>query len=128
MDAARHWARGDPGEDASDGDDEWREELKGLGVAPGEIERALDGRGDADAGAEADAFEIWPENAGTLEIFLSLRTQWSVVAGMGGIHIQGFRYADVVADLRERRIKHRARVYEDLKLMEAAALEVLNRK
>lgn len=127
MDAARHWARGDPGEDASDGDDEWREELKGLGVAPGEIERALDGRADA-GDAEGDAFEVWPENAGTVEIFLSARTQWSVVAGMGGIHIQGFRYADLEALLRVRRVKHRARVFEDLQLMEASALEVLNRK
>jgi len=128
MDAARHWARGNPGEDASDGDDEWREELRQLGIAQGEIERALDGRDEAGAGTEADAFAVWPENADVVEIFLAARTQWSIVAGMGSVHIQGFRYADLEALLRVRRVKHRARVFEDLQLMEAAGLEVLNRR
>lgn len=129
MEAARHWASGGAkSEEASEGDDEWRGELRQLGVADGDIERALEGRDDHEEESDRDFFEVWPENAATVEIFLGLRTQWSVIAGMGGVHVQGLRYADVRADLRERRLKHRARVYQDLKLMEAAALEVMNRK
>lgn len=127
-DAARHWAAGGAAEseDASGGGDEWKEELRSFGATEAAIEAAFRDR-DESAGDE-DTFEIWQENNAALEIFLSLRTQWRMVAGMGGAYVQGLDYAGVEALLRLKRVPNRTELFEDLQLMEEAALEVMNKR
>ncbi len=73
-------------------------------------------------------FDVWPENAETLGLFLRAGTQWRVVAGMGGGQYLGLDYAGVEAMLRLARVPDRRAVFEDLQLMERAALQVLNGK
>lgn len=41
---------------------------------------------------EPDVFEVWEEHWPALELFLALRTQWRVIAGMGGAQHQGLDY------------------------------------
>ena len=90
-----------------------------------EIERAI---GGADEPADADSFEIWPENIAALEVFLELSTQWRAVAGAGGVVIQGLGYADVQACMQMRGVpaRDRAELFLNLRIMERAALQVMN--
>lgn len=74
-------------------------------------------------------FGVWPENWETFLMFLRVSTQWNV-GGMGGF--LGLRYEGVwgVLDryLRDKTTEERIEVFEDLQIMERAALEVLNEK
>ncbi len=84
-------------------------------------------RGPAQRLAASDAlFDLWPENLPALEIFRALKTQWRLVAGFGGVTYQGLRYAEARAEIRERRVKDRAGMLADLRVMERAALPILN--
>jgi hypothetical protein len=69
---------------------------------------------------------IWPENAEAFDLFVSLETQWRLLAGFGAVGYIGLDYAAVRGELRARGIKDRARVFEDLRVMERAALPILN--
>ncbi len=72
-------------------------------------------------------FLIWPENERAVNLFVRVSTQWSV-AGMGGF--VGLRYESVsfmlklyYSDLKNDEIKT---LFEELQIMEFAALSVLN--
>jgi hypothetical protein len=69
-------------------------------------------------------FDVWPENADTLQLFLKLQTQWNVTAG----GFVGLNYPGVLAVFEICGVSDRAQVFEDLQAMEAAALVVLNKK
>lgn len=71
-------------------------------------------------------FEVWPENVETLHVFLRASTLWRV-DGMTGM-TRGFDYPALETLMRMCEIKAPARVFEDLQLMELAALGVLNAK
>lgn len=73
-----------------------------------------------------DAFGVWPENAASVELFCRCATQWNVVAGMAGLVHIGLRYEAVEPVMRMRRAKDRAALFDDLQVMEGAALAVLN--
>ena len=60
-----------------------------------------------------------------MDLFLKLSTQWRV-GGMGGI--VGLDYAAVDAFFRIYRVKARAERMDDLRVMELAAMIVLNKK
>lgn len=76
---------------------------------------------------ESDLFEVWPENARVVEIFTYyLATQWRIVGGMSVMAI-GLDYPSVWRLLRELRVPRRREVFEDLVVMERAALPLLNR-
>ena len=67
---------------------------------------------------------VFPENWQTVELFLRLQTQWQFVNGC----FLGLQYTAVDALMRILRIKNRAEVFQDLQVMELAALRVLNEK
>ncbi len=69
-------------------------------------------------------FEVLPENAASLDVFLRMATQW-VVAPMGGA--VGMNYASLrwIMELTVPAVRH-VRTLEDLQVMERAALEVIN--
>ena len=67
--------------------------------------------------------------------FLECQTQWRAVAGMGGLVWLGLDYSacrEILAPRRSSRSRRRpspripSRIFDDLRLMEAAALPVLN--
>ncbi|MBK7954576.1 MAG: DUF1799 domain-containing protein [Candidatus Accumulibacter sp.] len=81
-------------------------------------------------GASADDLpeeicELWPENARPLEVFIAMQTQWAL-GGMGGV--VGLRYESLPAmlDLLGTKKPARREVFAALRVMESAALKVLN--
>lgn len=71
---------------------------------------------------------MWPENAQAVEVFCyHCATQWRVATGMS-VAVLGLDYAGVWAMLNGLRIRNRRALFEDLVVMERAALGVLNRK
>lgn len=74
--------------------------------------------------------EILPENLIVFDIFLAMQTNWRVIAGMGGTAYQGLDYAAIPPVLQMFRIpkKDHADVFKELRLMEAEAIPLLNKK
>lgn len=70
---------------------------------------------------------MWDFNWPAVEIFLRVQTQWRVIASMAGVMFQGLDYAAALS-LIDRRIPEANRndVFDDLCVMEGAALEVFN--
>ena len=68
---------------------------------------------------------MWRENLPALRAFLAVQTQWRT-GPLGGV--LGFDYQGVQAALRMMKVKDIPTMFEDLRVMERAALEVLNRK
>lgn len=84
---------------------------------------------NARIGHEPDDCEVWPENWKALEIFMMCRTQWRVIAGMGGVSYQGLDYTSLNSVIdRKVKPKQRERVFDDVLLIESGALPELNRK
>ena len=80
--------------------------------------------------AEHPPFEVYADNWQTVEVFRALFTQWRVIAlPLGGVRYQGIDYASVTPLLLEShgvKRHERADVIGGLRVMEAAALGVLN--
>lgn len=73
---------------------------------------------------EIKPFEVWEENWPAVELFLRCQTQWRTsMAGAIGLD-----YGAVEWLLRLYEVKDQRSVLEDLQVMEAAALNVLNQK
>lgn len=70
----------------------------------------------------SDEIEIMPANWNSLRAWLACETQWRVVATMGGMIWLGLDYAAV--DVVLRRSQSPEDVFGDLRVMEAAALDV----
>lgn len=74
--------------------------------------------------AEDLHFEVWEENWEAVQIFMRLSTQWRY-GGMGSVI--GLDYPSIESVLRMLRIKERAAMLDQLRVMEMAALRVLNK-
>lgn len=75
-------------------------------------------------------YQLWPENETAFRFFISLETQWRVVAGFGFINHLGLDYGAVHSTLEMTGID-RAEwpdLFAGLRVMEKAALGVLNTK
>lgn len=79
---------------------------------------------------EKPLFEVWPENVDAVELFMVVAGQWRVVAGFGAAGYLGLDYRAVEAAMNMRGVKkqHRPQLFAGLRVMEAAALRVLNPK
>lgn len=100
------------------GDDQAADDLRSYGSSEDEIREAL-------GAAEPEAFAVWQDNADTVDMFMSLQTQWRV-GPMGGY--LGLDYAGVAAALGAvvRAPARRRDMFLNLQAMERAALPVLN--
>lgn len=116
--AAEHWARGpqaDPEHLAA--------QLEAFGAPPEVVEE------ERRKEEERALFEIYPENETAVLAFIHLATQWRVVSGaMGGAIFLGLDYNSVrpvlwALDVPRARWRE---IFADLRIMEAAALPVLN--
>lgn len=72
-----------------------------------------------------DVCEVWPENRQALEVFLALQTQWRTGA-LGGV--LGLDYTALEAVLRMMQVTDQPTMFEDMQIMERAALEELSKK
>lgn len=78
---------------------------------------------DAGASVKADVFLIWPENVTSLSVFLACSTQWRYGATGGCL---GMDYPALECAMRMMDVKDAPAVFRDVRIMEGAALEVLN--
>jgi len=76
--------------------------------------------------AAAEAIDVWPENWNVVLVFLALMTQWRI--GFAGV--TGLDYSALVAvmEINEVPRADRRQMFADIRVMEAAALEVLRSK
>jgi hypothetical protein len=74
--------------------------------------------------APDEDFCVWPENWPTVEMFLRVQTQWRT--SMGGVI--GLDYAAVAWVLKLYGIEDQRSLLEDLQVMEAAAMRVMNKQ
>ncbi|MBI1246163.1 MAG: hypothetical protein GC202_14270 [Alphaproteobacteria bacterium] len=77
---------------------------------------------------QVDVFEVWDINRRSVELFLALATQWRTAVLGGGLEpsrlvFLGLDYAAADTLLPVRRSARRRRLLDDLRVMEAAALE-----
>ena len=98
-------------------------QLQALG-APASVVDAAEG-GTA---PPSDDCLVWEENWQAVTLFVGLRTQWRMHVGMGGAIYQGLDYLAAEAALRLQRVPRSAwpALFDDLQVMEAAALPLLN--
>lgn len=75
-------------------------------------------------------YDVWPENIAIVNLFVSLATQWRLVAGMESVCYQGLDYCAVHSTLEMTGADRCAwpDLFAGLRVMEAAALDVLNDK
>lgn len=71
-----------------------------------------------------EALEVWEENWPVVEMFLRVQTQWRTT--MNGV--LGLDYGAVAWLLRLYEVEDQRSMLEDLQVMEAAAMAVLNRE
>jgi hypothetical protein len=77
---------------------------------------------------EDECVEVWPENWPAFDVFRTVRTQW-IRAGMAG-NPSGLLYASVypLLDRIAESPEHWKQLLDDVQTLEAAALQVLNKK
>lgn len=123
-DAARHWAAR-PARKARSAEEERR------AADPDDWQDAIEEaseRLDAQGGEGDGAFVVWPENVETLNVFLALNRCWRI-GEFNGKHL-GLDRPAIESTMRLMQIprKRQAEIFGDLRIMEHAALEVLNRE
>lgn len=80
---------------------------------------------------DPDVFPVWPENWDTVRVFIALGTQWRrEYAGMDAVMVwQGLRYGEAEATIRLMGLAKRAgEIFDGLRVMESAALPILNKR
>lgn len=75
-------------------------------------------------------FEVERENLTAVQVFVAMQTNWRIVAGMGGVVYQGLDYPALqsVANMLGIKRKTLPDLFDDIQIMEAAALPLLNEK
>jgi hypothetical protein len=69
---------------------------------------------------------VWPDNELVTIAFLLSTTQWRVAVGMGGVAYLGFDYPGVQAGLTASGIEITPELWMDLRVMEIAAIDLMN--
>jgi hypothetical protein len=78
--------------------------------------------------ASGPPIEVWPDTIGSVLVFDDLGSQW-VYAGAGGIPT-GIQYGSIEPVLRVRKVPAEdwPQVFDDIRVMEAAALTEMHRQ
>lgn len=95
------------------------DDLSFLGLNHDDIDAATGG------GSDETPFEIWPENWTTFGWFMRLQRRW-VRGAMGGFIRLDDAAIQSQFDIYNVKRKQRPRLFDDLLIMETAALEILN--
>lgn len=99
-----------------------QEQFDALGIElPDELREAEE--------AESEC-EFHPDNRLALVAWVSLQTQWRLIVGASGTLYQGIEYASIPVVLDSLRVpaRQRPQLLADLRVMERAALTLLNAK
>lgn len=72
--------------------------------------------------------EIWAEHAEAFDVFCACSSQWRIVAGMAGFFHQGVEATALAATMDMLGVADRRRCLQQVRQIEAGALEILNRK
>jgi hypothetical protein len=100
--------------------------LESFGIAPEVIEQQVA------AEVEAATFEVHPDNTQIVEVFLAFGTQWRLIGVGHGAVYQGLEYGSLQAILAglgvARSVPDRREIFAGLRIMEAAALPLLNER
>lgn len=78
--------------------------------------------------AERATCEVYPENENVVAAFLRLATQWRIVAVGSGAVYQGIDYGSIPFVLSTLGISDRKDCFWGLRVMEAAAVKLLNER
>lgn len=79
------------------------------------------------AGDAAQDFEVWADNLESLDCFIACRTQWRMLPSAHGKALfLGLEYRNVKVMLKSRKLTDWRAVFNDIQVMEWAALAVLN--
>lgn len=75
-------------------------------------------------------FEVWPENELTLNVFVSMDTQWRVIAGMASFSYMGLDYRALrdTLEMTGAKRKQWPEIFSGIRVMESAALKVFRTK
>lgn len=73
---------------------------------------------------------MFEDNWESVIFFVELGTQWHIVSGMNGERVTGLNYQSVESTMNIQQIPQETRrdLFHDLKVMERAALEVINKQ
>ncbi|WP_286903106.1 DUF1799 domain-containing protein [Vreelandella sedimenti] len=73
-------------------------------------------------------FEVWEEHWPALEIFLAMRTQWRVIAGMSGAQHQGIDYTALYGHPKFARLDYdeQDKLLAQIQHIEVGALAAMN--
>lgn len=106
-------------------DAEAQAELRRMRVPEDQIAAgvALRGPEDADAGAP----RVWPWHMDAARVFGAMRRQWRVVMGQKGLIYLGLDLNALAEVRRHLRIKAGPQLLDQLRTMEAAAADALNK-
>jgi len=80
---------------------------------------------------DIERFEVWPENAQIVEVFMALHSQWDIVANEGRLIRTGINYSRLETVLKLKRgIKRKdwADIFDGIRVMELEALTVMAEK
>ena len=69
-------------------------------------------------------FEVWKENWPAVELFLRCQTQWKT--SLTGV--TGLDYASVISTAKLYSVEDLPSVFEDLQIMELAAIDQINKE
>lgn len=72
---------------------------------------------------QSESFEIYEENIESVEIFLRLSTQWNSSEG----YFKGLNYQSINTIFEILETKNRKLVFDNIQIMELAAIAVLNK-
>lgn len=80
------------------------------------------------APAEPPPLEVWPEHHRVWDLWLDLHNQWRMLVGIGGACYQGLDHQSILSTMQILGVgaRKRRRLFRQLKIMEEAALAVLN--
>lgn len=97
------------------------------GIDPAQRDEILAAFRGHDAVMAGEEFEVWPENWETVQIFLSLATQWNFTSSG---EIIGLRYEAVFATMRLLNVATRKMpaIFQNLRIMEASALREIRKR
>lgn len=76
----------------------------------------------------ADELFVWPDMLPAVSLFFGLQTQWRWVGGMGGVVRTGIDYSALAPVAQSLGVEVTAELLDDLRTLEAAAIEQWGRK
>lgn len=76
-----------------------------------------------------ETVQVWPDNKWTWRAWKNISTQWVIVVGLGGAAHVCLRHEAIPEAMEAAGVpkKHRQRVRQGLRVMERAALPILNK-